>query len=74
MARFIPENAESREFPAAAVVAYCYESKRGPALLAYKGRPVTGSAMAIPPPVIHVGQPADHWRVPVHIPTGLLRE
>ena len=38
MARFIPENAETREFPAAAVVAYCYESKRGPALLAYKGR------------------------------------
>jgi len=38
MQRFIPDNAETREFPAAAVVAYCYESKRGPALLAYKGR------------------------------------
>lgn len=38
MTRFIPENAETREFPAAAVVAYCYESRRGPALVAYKGR------------------------------------
>lgn len=36
--RYIPENAEAREFPAAAVVAYCYESQRGPALIAYKGR------------------------------------
>jgi hypothetical protein len=38
MARSIPQNAETREFHAAAVVAYCYESQRGPALLAYKGR------------------------------------
>ncbi|BBL36001.1 hypothetical protein Nstercoris_02280 (plasmid) [Nitrosomonas stercoris] len=38
MNRFIPENAETREFPAAAIVAYCYESKKGPALVAYKGR------------------------------------
>lgn len=38
MARFIPENAETREFPAAALVAYLYESKKGPALVAYKGR------------------------------------
>lgn len=36
--RYIPENAEAREFPAAAVIAYCYESQRGPALIAYKGR------------------------------------
>jgi len=38
MNRFIPENAETREFPAAAIVAYCYESKKGPAFVAYKGR------------------------------------
>lgn len=38
MNRFIPTVAETREFPAAAVVAYCYESARGPALVAYKGR------------------------------------
>ncbi len=38
MTRFIPENAETRDFPAAAVVAYCYQSSRGPALVAYKGR------------------------------------
>lgn len=38
MARFIPENAETRNFSDAAVVAYCYESKRGPAFVAYKGR------------------------------------
>lgn len=38
MTRFIPANAETREFPAAAVVAYCYQSDRGPAFVAYKGR------------------------------------
>lgn len=38
MTRFIPDNAETRKFPAAAVVAYCYESEKGPALVAYKGR------------------------------------
>ncbi|MFA7254421.1 MAG: hypothetical protein WC107_07800 [Patescibacteria group bacterium] len=38
MSRFIPENAETRDFPAAAVVAYCYQSDRGPAFVAYKGR------------------------------------
>lgn len=38
MPRFIPANAETREFPAAAVVAYCYASDRGPAFVAYKGR------------------------------------
>lgn len=38
MARFIPENAETREFPTAALVAYCYESKKGPAFVVYKGR------------------------------------
>lgn len=38
MTRFIPVNAETREFPAAAVIAYCYESGRGPAFVAYKGR------------------------------------
>lgn len=38
MTRFIPENAEAREFPTAAIVAYCYQSKKGPALVAYKGR------------------------------------
>jgi len=38
MSRFIPENAETRDFPAAAVVAYCYQSARGPAFVAYKGR------------------------------------
>lgn len=38
MTRFIPANAETRDFPAAAVVAYCYQSDRGPAFVAYKGR------------------------------------
>ena len=38
MSRFIPINAEAREFPAAAVIAYCYQSDRGPAFVAYKGR------------------------------------
>jgi hypothetical protein len=38
MNRFIPTGAETREFPAAAVVACCYDSARGPALVAYKGR------------------------------------
>lgn len=38
MNRFIPENAETCEFLAAAIVAYCYESKKGPAFVAYKGR------------------------------------
>lgn len=38
MSRFIPENAETRDFPAAAVVAYCYQSAKGPAFVAYKGR------------------------------------
>ncbi len=38
MSRFIPANAETREFTAAAVVAYCYQSDRGPAFVAYKGR------------------------------------
>ena len=38
MNRFIPANAQAREFPAAAVIAYCYQSARGPAFVAYKGR------------------------------------
>lgn len=38
MSRFIPDNAETRDFPAAALVAYCYQSKKGPAFVAYKGR------------------------------------
>ncbi|QSB03778.1 hypothetical protein JWZ98_22980 (plasmid) [Methylomonas sp. EFPC1] len=38
MARFIPANSECREFSSAAVVAYCYDSKQGPAYVAYKGR------------------------------------
>jgi len=38
MARFIPANSEVQEFPKAAVVAYCYDSKNGPAYVAYKGR------------------------------------
>jgi len=38
MSRHIPVDAETREFPAAAVVAYCYQSDRGPAFIAYKGR------------------------------------
>ena len=38
MSRFIPANAETREFTAAAAVAYCYQSDRGPAFVAYKGR------------------------------------
>ncbi|MCF3643317.1 hypothetical protein LXM94_25520 [Rhizobium sp. TRM95111] len=36
--RYIPANSEAREFPAAAVVAYCYDSRRGSAVAAYKGR------------------------------------
>lgn len=36
--RQIPQNAETREFPAAAVIAYCFQSKNGPAFVAYKGR------------------------------------
>lgn len=36
--RYIPQNAETREYPSAAVVAYCYVSTRGPAYIAYKGR------------------------------------
>lgn len=38
MARFIPANSVYCEFSSAAVVAYCYESKQGPAYVAYKGR------------------------------------
>jgi hypothetical protein len=38
MSRYIPINAEARNFPAAAVVAYCYTSDKGPAFIAYKGR------------------------------------
>jgi hypothetical protein len=38
MNRFIPTGPETREFPAAAVVACCYDSVRGPALVAYNGR------------------------------------
>jgi hypothetical protein len=38
MSRYIPANAETRDFPAAVVVAYCFESKNGPAYVAYKGR------------------------------------
>ncbi len=38
MSRYIPANAETRDFPAAAVVAYCYASDKGPAFIAYKGR------------------------------------
>lgn len=38
MTRFIPANAEARDFPAAAVIAYCYETPNGPAFVAYKGR------------------------------------
>lgn len=38
MTRFIPENAETREFPDAALIVYCYQSKKGPAFVAYKGR------------------------------------
>ncbi|WP_426197178.1 hypothetical protein [Massilia sp. DWR3-1-1] len=38
MTRHIPANAETREFPNAAVVAYCFQSGNGPAFLAYKGR------------------------------------
>ncbi|EGL3999228.1 hypothetical protein WCZ60_004792 [Escherichia coli] len=36
--RQIPQNAETREFPAAAVIAYCFQSGNGPAFVAYKGR------------------------------------
>ena len=38
MNRYIPANAETRDYPAAAVIAYCYQSDRGPAFIAYKGR------------------------------------
>lgn len=38
MSRYIPANAETRDFPAAVVVAYCFEGKNGPAYVAYKGR------------------------------------
>ncbi len=38
MPRFIPAHAETREFPDAAVIAYCYQSAKGPAFVAYKGR------------------------------------
>lgn len=38
MSRYIPTNSETRDFPAAVVVAYCFESKNGPAYVAYKGR------------------------------------
>lgn len=38
MNRYIPENAETRNFPGAAIVAYCYDTGRGAAFLAYKGR------------------------------------
>lgn len=36
--RNIPEGAELREFPAARMIAYCYEGKFGPAFVVYKGR------------------------------------
>ena len=36
--RYIPEAAEVRNFPAAGVVAYCYDFRDGPAVLAYEGR------------------------------------
>lgn len=38
MQRFIPQNAETRDYPAAAVIAYCFESNGRPAFIAYKGR------------------------------------
>lgn len=38
MTRPVPVNAETREFPAAAVVAYYFQSANGPAFIAYKGR------------------------------------
>lgn len=38
MSRYIPANAETRDFPAAVVIAYCFEGKSGPAYVAYKGR------------------------------------
>ncbi|WP_226982527.1 hypothetical protein [Xanthomonas citri] len=38
--RYIPANAEAREFPQAGVVAYCYVSGVRYALLAYKGRQI----------------------------------
>jgi hypothetical protein len=34
MSRYIPANAETRDFPAAVVVAYCFEGKNGPAYVA----------------------------------------
>ncbi|ROL79150.1 hypothetical protein BLX41_11005 [Pseudomonas protegens] len=37
-ARDIPENSKIRDYPAAAVVAYCYQSNKGPAFVTYKGR------------------------------------
>lgn len=36
--RSIPDNAELREYPAAAVIAYCYQGQNGPVLKAFKGR------------------------------------
>ncbi|MBD4571364.1 hypothetical protein GUG58_13295, partial [Xanthomonas citri pv. citri] len=38
--RYIPANAEAREFPQAGVVAYCYGNGVRYALLAYKGRQI----------------------------------
>lgn len=38
MARSIPAGSECREFSSAGVVAYCYDSKQGPAYIVYKGR------------------------------------
>jgi hypothetical protein len=37
--RFIPDNAQTRNYPEAAVVVYCYQTANGkPAYVAYKGR------------------------------------
>lgn len=36
MSRYIPANAETSDFPAAVVIAYCFEGKSGPAYVAYK--------------------------------------
>ena len=38
MSRYIPANSETRDYPAAAVVAYCFDGKNGPSYVAYKGR------------------------------------
>lgn len=38
--RFVPENATMQEIPAAAVVVYTYDSRKGPAFISYKGRKV----------------------------------